>query len=252
VGFKRSNNNSCRRPIEMNSKRYKREAEHGGSWYQSDPDDLNKDLSGYLQKAEIDQKISAKSPPIARGIIAPHAGFSYSGPTAGYAYNGLKSALEKGWQGTVLVLHPSHHVYLEGCAISGATSLETPLGDLSVDDSLRSELLNTGEFTVMDKETDENEHSGEMQYPFIAKTFLDSAVEASNLLVLPIMVGAISTAQEAHFGRVLSKFVARENVFTVISSDFCHWGARFGYTPTKPPGQIITSGSKEIYEYVSF
>jgi AmmeMemoRadiSam system protein B len=235
----------------MESNGYTRKAYHAGSWYQSNPDHLHETLSGYLKKAETEGTINGDSIP--RGIIAPHAGFSYSGNTAGHAYNGLRLALEKGWRGTVLVLHPSHHVYLDGCAVSGATSIKTPLGDLLVDQLFRRELLNTGEFSVMNKETDEKEHSGEMQYPFIAKAFFDSTVESSSMLVLPIMIGAISDAQEGHFGRILGKFLAREKVFTVISSDFCHWGKRFGYTPTTPPDHIKAPDSiKEIFEYVSF
>ncbi len=232
----------------MTSIRYIRNAHHAGSWYSSNLDHLHETLSGYLAEAESEQKLDQLSLP--RGIIAPHAGFSYSGPTAGYAYNGLLFALKKGWRGTVLVLHPSHHVYLDGCAVSGATSIKTPLLDLGVDESLRKELLKTGQFSVMDKETDESEHSGEMQYPFIAKAIFEAHADAVS--VLPIMVGAISNDQESHFGSVLGPFLARGDVFAVISSDFCHWGKRFGYTPTSPPDHIKSPDSiKQIFEYVS-
>ena len=60
-----------------------------------------------------------------RGVIAPHAGYSYSGLTAAYAYANLREALMRGWSGTVVVLHPSHHTYLDGCAISGTSHIFT-------------------------------------------------------------------------------------------------------------------------------
>lgn len=250
-------------------KQYIREAYHAGSWYQADPAQLNASLADYLSIA-AQTASSAADHGMPRGVIAPHAGFRFSGPTAAYAYVALSEAIQKSWSGTVIVLHPSHHVYLDGCAISGATSLETPLGNIPVDEALRAELLGTGEFTIMSKETDQKEHSGEMQYPFIQKALLDSkesdgdgdsdskegataSAQSPSLRILPIMIGAVSTSQEQQFGKLLAPFLARENVFVVISSDFCHWGRRFGYTPTSPPDHIQAPNSvKDIHEYVSF
>jgi|AntRauTorckE5430_2_1112549.scaffolds.fasta_scaffold13894_1 AmmeMemoRadiSam system protein B len=243
------------------TKQYIREAYHAGSWYQSEPTLLNATLTNFISSAQNDLPVSSSTTiDLPRGLIAPHAGFSYSGPTAAYAYLALSEALQKSWRGTVVVLHPSHHAYLDGCAISGATSIFTPLGNIQVDEALRAELLNTREFTIMTKETDEKEHSGEMQYPFIQKALLDSNKDddgedtgSQKLRILPIMIGAVSTGQEQHFGKLFAPFLSRENVFTVVSSDFCHWGRRFGYTPTSPPGHIKTPSSvKDIYQYVSF
>ena len=56
----------------------------------------------------------------------------------------------------------------------GATTIETPLTHLHIDDDLRPELMQTGAFSLLDRNTDEREHSGEMQYPFIAKVMLDA------------------------------------------------------------------------------
>jgi len=279
-------------------KQYIREAYHAGSWYENDPAQLNSTLTDYLsiaqnandatQTATQTAASSSGAQGLPRGVIAPHAGFRFSGPTAAYAYLALGEAMQKSWSGTVIVLHPSHHVYLDGCAISGATSLETPLGNIPVDEALRTELLGTGEFTIMSKETDQKEHSGEMQYPFIQKALLDSKESNSSsssnsnsssnsddnddgddeegatasaqsqsqslrIRILPIMIGAVSTCQEQHFGKLLAPFLARENIFAVISSDFCHWGRRFGYTPTSPPDHIQAPNFvKDIHEYVSF
>lgn len=57
---------------------------------------------------------------IPRACISPHAGFSFSGTTAAYSFLALKEALlSNPSMKTVVVLHPSHHVYLDGCAVSG-------------------------------------------------------------------------------------------------------------------------------------
>jgi len=104
------------------TKEYIREAYHGGSWYQNNPHHLHQTIESFLNEATITAATTTsetKKNGIPRGIIAPHAGYKYSGPTAGYAYIHLRDAIEKGWEGTVVVLHPSHHVYLDGCAVSG-------------------------------------------------------------------------------------------------------------------------------------
>eukprot|EP00559_Dactyliosolen_fragilissimus_P007676 CAMPEP_0184857626 /NCGR_PEP_ID=MMETSP0580-20130426/2779_1 /TAXON_ID=1118495 /ORGANISM="Dactyliosolen fragilissimus" /LENGTH=274 /DNA_ID=CAMNT_0027353331 /DNA_START=372 /DNA_END=1193 /DNA_ORIENTATION=- len=192
---------------------------------------------------------------------------------------------------TIVVLYPSHHVYLDGCAISGASVIETPLVDVNVDSSLRDELLRCGVFTTMSRNVDEEEHSGEMQYPYIAKAIMDAQkiIEkesstsskpvaathnnyynnnqlsfkiSSSTKILPIMVGSISTSEERRFGKILAPFLVRENVFTVVSSDFCHWGKRFHYDPKPPTNDDDDDNNNnkkngndkkmKIYEYIEW
>jgi len=232
---------------------YIRRAHHSGSWYSSSTSDLNRMLEGFLSNASEAHSAYGDLPcDIPRGIIAPHAGYTYSGPTAAYAYKALSEAIRKGWRGTIVVLHPSHHVYLENCAISNAHTIETPLGNLQVNSKLRDEILNISKpsFSLMDQSIDEDEHSGEMQYPYIAKVLSDLHVLGeSQIRVLPIMVGSLTTRSEEHYGKVLAPFLSRQDIFTVISSDFCHWGSRFRYTPTTAFGYSKSGG--EIHEFVS-
>ena len=101
---------------------YNRKAYHAGSWYDQNPDELNENLTKFMNAAEqeITQlKKKGAEVGIPRGVISPHAGYSYSGPTAAFAYVALTEALCSGLVCTILVLHPSHRVYLDGCAISG-------------------------------------------------------------------------------------------------------------------------------------
>jgi len=127
--------------------------------------------------------------------------------------------------------------------------------------------MKTGSFSLMEQHTDEAEHSGEMHYPFISKCFMDARDDYSSsetplppLKILPIMVGAISTSQEEDFGKILAPFLARPNIFAVISTDFCHWGERFRYSPMPPGKKEINSPSpssskkngdcEQIYQYI--
>ena len=252
------------RPTRMNNG-YIRRAYHAGSWYSDDEAILNGTLSRYLTAASNDYSKRTKSGSAStessslRGIICPHAGFSYSGPTAAYGYSHLEQELSKKDSPIrhIIVFHPAHHVYLDGCAVSGAHTIETPLGNLSVDSELRDEILDLASkkksgrgsslgFSVMDRDTDEEEHSGEMQYPFIVKVQKAASQKNGNramVPVLPIMCGSISNSKESGYGKLLADIVAREDVFSVISTDFCHWGHRFSYQPTP-------SSSVEIYEYI--
>jgi MEMO1 family protein len=220
---------------------YVRRAQHAGSWYEDDESLLNATLSRYLAIAQVDDTTAS---PL-RGLIGPHAGYSYSGPTAAWAYKALTLALTEQANNitTILVLHPSHHVYLDGCAVSNATVVETPLGNLKVNEALRAELLATNEFTTMSQATDEDEHSGELHYPYIAKACKDAGV-LTTIQILPIMIGSIDETMEEHFGKLLAGTIARQDIISVISTDFCHWGSRFRYQPSG-------AGTEPIFQYIS-
>ena len=128
---------------------YHRSAYHAGSWYSANSIELDSTLQSYLNDAVADiggggstnnnNNTSSNNP--LRGVICPHAGYSYSGPTAAYSYWHLQEEISRNKQiRRILVLHPSHHVYLEGCAVSGASIIETPVGNLCVDNELRNEM----------------------------------------------------------------------------------------------------------------
>ncbi|KAJ7492571.1 MEMO1 family [Mycena latifolia] len=193
-----------------------RAASHAGDWYTADATTLDAELSGYLEL--VDEPYPVKG---CKAIIAPHAGYAYSGPAAAWAYKSIDTTGIK----CVFVLGPSHHVYLDGCALSGCKQYATPLGNLPLDLDTIQELKATGMFENLDIKADEDEHSLEMHLPYIRKVF-----EGKDISIVPIVVGAISKEAEAQFGALLAPYLAREDTFCVVSSDFCHWGTRFSYT----------------------
>eukprot|EP01117_Protostelium_nocturnum_P006544 TRINITY_DN2359_c0_g1_i1.p1 TRINITY_DN2359_c0_g1~~TRINITY_DN2359_c0_g1_i1.p1 ORF type:complete len:281 (-),score=92.06 TRINITY_DN2359_c0_g1_i1:37-879(-) len=176
-------------------------------------EDLDQQLDGWLNKVNnIDSK--------AIGIISPHAGYSYSGPPAAHGFKNLdKSKIKR-----VFILGPSHHYYLKSCQISEMKYYQTPLGKLTLDQEVISELHQTGEFGYMSKEVDEKEHSIEMQLPYIKKM-----MEGQEFTIVPILVGSTSFQKEEMYGQMLAPYLSDESNFFVISSDFCHWGKRFDY-----------------------
>lgn len=124
------------------------------------------------------------------------------------------------------MLGPSHHYGLDGCALTMFEEYDTPLGILPVDKECNKRLINTGHFSRMSQEADLQEHSLEMQMPYIRKMF-----ERQEFIpkVVPILVGCLSESQEQLYGRILAQELLDPHTLAVISTDFCHWGPRFGY-----------------------
>ncbi|CAN1828450.1 Protein MEMO1 [Linum perenne] len=100
-----------------------RRASHAGSWYTDNPKKLEEELDGWLNAAGL-----PKSPEV-RGVIAPHAGYSYSGRAAAYAFGNIDPTNIS----RIFLLGPSHHYYTPKCALSRATVYKTPIGDLPID-----------------------------------------------------------------------------------------------------------------------
>ena len=135
-----------------------RRASHANSWYSGNGQQLDRDLSSWLSAAD-----QLGHP--ARAVICPHAGYSYSGPTAAYSFKQLDPNTVK----TIFILGPSHHVRLSSCALTQCSTYQTPLGDLTINREITKQLLDTGKFELMSIDADEDEHSIEMQLPYIAK-----------------------------------------------------------------------------------
>ncbi|CAF9906137.1 MAG: hypothetical protein HETSPECPRED_006073 [Heterodermia speciosa] len=205
-----------------------REASHAGSWYSDHKATLSRQLDEWLsQVPDTIEGVGSLPPPGSRAIIAPHAGYAYSGPAAAWAYKSLDLSKAK----RIFLLGPSHHTYLPTCALSQCTHYSTPLGPLPLDEPTITTLRSTTKFDTMTLATDEAEHSLEMHLPYIHKLLSASfPPPASFPPLVPILVGSTSPAAEKDYGAILAPYLADEaNVF-VVSSDFCHWGSRFGYT----------------------
>lgn len=217
-----------------------------GSWYTSNGPALARELTQWLDATGIPRpwaaagagNHSAPASPVPAGrlraIIAPHAGYAYSGPVAAYAY----ACVDPAAYDRVVVLGPSHHVYMPGCAVSTAATLRTPVGDLATDDAAVAQLRATGLFSAFAPAADEAEHSIEMHLPYLAHVF---GARRSAIRVTCVVVGSLSTEAEATYGAALAPLLlGSPRTLTVVSSDFCHWGRRFRYTrlgdPPPPTG----------------
>lgn len=202
-----------------------RPATHAGSWYSNHGNELSTQLRGYLDDTG---KSTVRS---ARLIISPHAGYRYCGPTMAYSYASLDidSNVKR-----IFILGPSHHVYFRNqIFVTKFESLETPLGDLQVDQALCQKLMKLQDghlFVPMDHDADMGEHSLEMQFPMLVQTLKWRNVPLESVKVVPMLVSHNSAEVDLAVGQVLKTYMDDPSNLFIISSDFCHWGRRFAYT----------------------
>jgi len=146
--------------------------------------------------------------PAPKAIIVPHAGYIYSGLTAGYAYGALKPAGIK----RVVLLGPAHRTLFYGVAVSGCDAFATPLGLAPVDRDAREQVLELPEVHLNDA-AHAQEHSLEVQLPFL-QTLLDE------FTLLPLCIGSV---QPEAVARVLESLWGDAHTLFVISSDLSHF-----------------------------
>ncbi|KAG5935200.1 hypothetical protein E4U53_000489 [Claviceps sorghi] len=216
-----------------------RQAGKAGSWYVASPDELEIELEDYL--SGVPDTIDGSSLPIkgARIVIAPHAGYAYSGPCAAWAYKCLDLTTAK----RVFVLGPSHTYFLRGCAVSKYEKYATPFGDFTVDRDVIQRVKEAGQMDDIPKTRDLAEHSLEMHLPYLYKRCEETFGSPEKFpSIVPILIGDNDRDEERNVGRLLAPYLKDEENAFVISSDFCHWGAHFQYmvySPENDPTKLV-------------
>lgn len=129
-----------------------------GSFYPADRNQLEKKIDGHLKEAEIkSEKFSSH----VFGVIAPHAGYDYSGLAAAYSYNQIRGGKYK----TVVIIGPSHRVPFKGVSIYPSGAWETPLGKVAIDGKAAQMLMDSCKLIKALPPAFEREHSLEVQLP---------------------------------------------------------------------------------------
>lgn len=157
-----------------------------------------------------------------------HAGYTYSGYTAAWAYKALDLTKAK----RVFILGPSHTYHLRGCAVTTFERYATPFGDLEVDRDTTQRVKEAADMDGMEIEGDLREHSLEMHLPYLYRRLEQTFGSPDNFPpIVPILVGNNDRGEEKTIGRALAPWMKDEENAFIISSDFCHWGSGFQYTP---------------------
>ncbi len=179
-----------------------RPAAVAGIFYPTTADALAVDVQSFLKGTPL-----AAAP---KAVIAPHAGYIYSGPVAGRGYHTLIPAA--GVITRVILLGPSHRVPLLGLAASSADYFETPLGKVRLDRQTTSLALSLPQVALLDQ-AHALEHSLEVQLPFLQTVLRD-------FQLLPLVVGD-ATADEV--AEVLDLLWGGDETLIVVSSDLSHY-----------------------------
>ncbi len=188
-----------------------------GQFYPSAPAALAAEVEDCLAAAD-----SAPGQSRIRALIVPHAGYRYSGRTAGKTFGRLSRA-DRQYR-RALVLAPSHRVACSRLALGPYRAYRTPLGDLPVDLEAGGRLTQCDPLFVWREDAHRLEHSLEVQLPFLQTRLPES-------LLLPIVCGQLDRESMARAAAVLVDQLWQPETLWVISSDFTHYGAQFGYLP---------------------
>ena len=189
-----------------------RHAAVAGAFYPGTPRDLDTMVRRFLDDAETKAPGGPVPPggPLPKAIIAPHAGYVYSGAVAATAYARLKPAA--GVIRRVVLLGPCHRVAVPGLAVSSADAFETPLGTVPQDKEAIESILSLPQVSVFDA-THMDEHSLEVHLPFLQEIFDD-------FTLVPLVVGRASGDEVAD---VLERLWGGPETLIVISSDLSHY-----------------------------
>ena len=181
-----------------------RHAAVAGMFYPGNPRELAGAVRQFLAEA------AAGDGPVPKAIIAPHAGFIYSGAIAATAYARFKPVASQVRR--VVLLGPCHRVAVNGLAVSSAEAFATPLGNVPVDQEAIAEIVQLPQVSVFDA-THAEEHSLEVHLPFLQEMFDD-------FTLVPLVVGRASGDQVAE---VLERMWGGPETVIVISSDLSHY-----------------------------
>lgn len=174
-----------------------------GSFYPKHASELNNMLKKLLSLDSV--KVATP-----KAIIAPHAGYIYSGQTAASVYSNIEQVKDKIRR--VVLLGPTHRVYVKGIALPSNTHFASPLGNVSIDtQSLKK--ISSHSFVDYIDEAHVQEHSLEVHIPFLQKVI-------NNFLLLPILVGNATPEQVA---TILKELWGNDETLIVISSDLSHY-----------------------------
>lgn len=178
-----------------------------GSFYPADPAELGKMVDGFLAQAT--------SPPLKDvvALVAPHAGYIYSGAVAAYSYASLKGRKVS----RVVVIAPSHYESFDFSAVYDGAAYSTPLGRVPVDRVFAAKLAKMSPLIKLsDTGHGPREHSLEVQLPFLQRVLGDFEL-------VPIIMGGQSYDASRALGLALAKLVRGTDTLIVASSDLSHY-----------------------------
>jgi len=200
-----------------------------GRWFPEKREDLDAMVTGYIEDARVDD-------PGGRiiGVIAPHAGYPYSGKVAGYAFRAISRNARAGHQpDTVLILGLSHRGGFPGVAIMDGDAIRTPLGEVTLDQEGAEILVSQSPRISFNYAPHAGEHSAENEIPFV-----QTALPGTKVIVG--LIGDHDRRTLDDLVKALGVLSKKKKILVVASSDMLH-------DPNYP---LVTRTDKETLEKV--
>jgi len=148
------------------------------------------------------------------GLIVPHAGYRYSGPVAAHSYYRLASA---GIFESIIILGPNHTELGSGVSTMTEGEWSTPLGDVPIDTDLAQEIVDTSHLVDVEDEAHRNEHSIEVQLPFL------QFIYPRRFKFVPICMMLQDLQTSIEVGEALAKAAENHRAIVLASSDWTHY-----------------------------
>ncbi|MFH0965024.1 MAG: AmmeMemoRadiSam system protein B [Planctomycetota bacterium] len=178
-----------------------------GAFYPADTRELGDMVRSFLDRAqptELDGKLV--------GLVAPHAGYVYSGPVAAWAYREIEGQRYD----TVVIIGCSHYARFPGASVGAYAAYRTPLGEVPVDADLARRLIASSRLLRFVPEAHRPEHSLEVQLPF-----LQTALK--NFKILPIVIGDGAFATCSEVAAKIVECTADRKTLLIASTDLSHY-----------------------------
>jgi AmmeMemoRadiSam system protein B len=173
-------------------------------FYPADPGELRSVVLDLLANAVVKPKLGR-----IQAVIAPHAGYAYSGPVAAGAFAALRP--EQHWVERVVVIGPAHTVYARGVFAPSVSAFATPFGDIPIDAAAVQAIAGSPD-VVIDDGPHRREHSLEVELPFLH-------VVLGPVPIVPLVVGS---ARPIAVAEILGRLWHPGTVI-VVSSDLSHY-----------------------------
>jgi len=197
-----------------------RESVIAGTWYPGQPDSLKREIQKYLAQAG---NYSIQGELI--GLVAPHAGYTYSGAVAAHAYRLLEG---QGFE-RVLILAPSHRAYFKGASIYHLGGYRTPLGVVPLDQEPIEALMTHSSLISHVPNAHTQEHSLEIQLPFLQ-------VMLESFRLTPIVLGDQSFEFCQKLAEIIANVCRGKRILLIASTDLSHYHL---YNEAKRLDQVV-------------
>ena len=213
-----------------------RPAAVAGLFYPASADELQRQIDHFLAQAN-EKTAPASATTWPKAIIAPHAGYIYSGPIAASVYARLQAA--RGQIRRVVLLGPAHRVPVPGLALPSVEGFITPLGVVPIDTAAVAAIRQLPQILVSDL-AHQQEHSLEVHLPFLQRVL-------GEFQLLPLVVGDASAAQVM---QVLKALWQESHCLIVVSSDLSHY---HDYASATQQDQATTKAIESLnYEAIAY